>query len=440
VRLTAAFASALLVASPALAETTAIVGATVALGDGSAPIPDGVVLIEEGRIVAAGAHVAPPKDARIVDAHGRWVTPGLVSGFSVIGLFEVDGATESNDYGKDSSPYSAGLDVAPALNGASAAVHLERAGGVTRAFVSAQASRTIFGGEGALMTLAEGANPVSHAHAFELVELGQTGARLAGGSRVGAFAALKDALRQAEGYRQNPKSAVESAHEAALAHVDLEALLEVLDGKVPLLAHAERASDIRAALAVKKAHPGVRLVLLGAAEGWMLAGKIAAAHVPVIAAALTDVAESFEQLGATESNVGLLEKAGVKVAISTIDMTEPIQERRLPQLAGNLVGIAKLPNMTGLTWGEALATITSRPAEALGLGADFGALLPGRHADVVIWDGDPLEVSSAALEVFIDGVQQPMQTRQKELLQRYFDLGPQALPRSYQNPSAAPTR
>ena len=194
---------------------------------------------------------------------------------------------------------------------------------------------------------------------------------------------------------------------AALAERDLmlEALVPVVQGRVPLLVHVERGSDILTLLALKREVPSLRLVLVGATEGWTVARDIAAAGVPVIASAIADLPESFEQLAATQSNIGRMKAAGVLVGIGTINQDEARQARWEKQYAGNLVALGKIPGASGLSWGEAFATITSRPAEALGMGGEFGSLKPGRRGDVVIWDGDPLEIGTSAVNVFIDGVE-----------------------------------
>jgi imidazolonepropionase-like amidohydrolase len=422
---------AALMAAPAYAETTAIVGGTVAIGDGSQPIPNGIVVFKDGRVVSAGAFHGVPPGATVIDAHGKWVAAGIVAGFSDLGLVDVDGAEGSNDVSHAKSPFSVAIDVAPALNGDSPVVRLERAGGVTKAFVSAFATNSIFGGQGAVMTLGAGEDPVIRPRAFVYVELGEAGSRVGGGSRPAVYAALLDAFTQAEDFRRDPKSFGGREKDSLLKRADASALVMVLEGRTPLLAHVERASDIRSALALKQAHPRMRLVLLGATEGWMVARQIADAHVPVIAAALTDLPEAFETMGSTESNVGLLTKAGVTVGISTIDINEPVQQQRLNQLAGNLVAVGRMPGMTGLDWGQAFAAITARPAEALGVGDDMGSLRPGRRADVVIWDGDPLEVTSAPEAVFVDGARQAPDTRQGELLRRYFHPERGTVPRAY---------
>jgi imidazolonepropionase-like amidohydrolase len=343
----------------------------------------------------------------------------MVAGFSEIGLLDVDAVLESNDTKAGKSLFSAAIDVSTAINPNSAVVGMERAGGITRAVVSPAAAGSIFAGRGAVMDLGVKGPPVTRARVFQYVELGESGGREAGGSRPAAYAALRDAFSQALEYAQSPKSFV-IHHGSRLQRADVQALSTVLNGKTYLLAHVERASDIVSVLALKRDYPRLNLVLVGAGEGWMVAANIAAVHVPVIAAALSDLPESFERLAATESNVGLLDAAGVIVALSTLNMTEPPQQRRLAQEAGNLVGIARLPGATGLDWGRAFATITSRPAQVLGMDDRIGSLRPGRQADVVIWDGDPLELTSAPVAIFIDGKPQPTTSRQTELRARYM--------------------
>jgi imidazolonepropionase-like amidohydrolase len=410
-----------LLATPAFAQTTAIVGGTVAIGDGSQPIEEGTVLFHGDRIIAAGVGIAVPRDARVIDAHGKWVAAGIVAGFSNLGLLDVDSVSESNDSTSPKSPFGAAIDISPAINTSSAVVSMERAGGVTRAIVAPAAAGSIFAGQGAVIDLGVDNSPVTRPRAFEYVELGENGARQAGGSRPAAYAALRDAFAQAQDYARSPKDFGGRERDSLVKRPDAAALLRVLEGKMPLLVHVERSSDIASTLALKSDYPHLNLVLVGAAEGWMRSPAIAAAHVPVIAAGLSDLPEAFERLAATESNVGLLDRAGVVVAISTINMTEPPQQRRLNQQAGNLVGIAHLPGMTGLDWGRAFATITSRPAQLLGMDGQIGSLRPGRQADIVIWDGDPLELASAPVAVFIDGRPQPMASRQRELRDRYMN-------------------
>jgi imidazolonepropionase-like amidohydrolase len=221
------------------------------------------------------------------------------------------------------------------------------------------------------------------------------------------------------------------SEDVLLTRFDAAALVPVLQGNQALLVHVERARDILNVIGLKRDYPSLRIVLVGATEGWLVADKIASSHVPVIASAVNDLPASFEQIAATQSNVGRLRGAGVHVAIGMIDDNDTRYLFNQRQYAGNLVALANVPGAAGVRWGEALAMITSRPAEALGMGREIGSLAPGRKADVVIWSDDPLQVSSNAEAVFIDGVQQPMDSRQTRLRDRYKDLNRKVLPEAY---------
>ncbi len=421
-------AAAALTAPPVSAQTVAITGGTVAVGDGSQPIPGGTVVIRDGRIVAAGRGVPVPAGAQTIDATGKWVSAGIVAGIGNLGLADVGGVRESNDVSARTSPFAAAIDVSTAINPAGVRVGNERAGGVTRAIVAGGAAGSIFGGQGAVIDLGDDPDPVTRPRAFQFVELGETGASVGGGSRPAAYAALFDAFEQAADYRRNPAGFDGRSKDSLLTRADAQALLPVLDGRMPLVVHVERASDIRQVLALPKRYPRLRLILTGAAEGWMVARDIAAARVPVMASALADLPSSFEQLAATESNVGRMAAAGVTVGLL---YDGDAGEHVMKQFAGNLVAIAKVPGASGLDWGQAFAAITSRPAQVIGMDDEIGSLRPGRRADVVLWDGDPLEVTSAPLAVWIDGRPQPMESRQRRLRDRYLTLPEGALPKAY---------
>lgn len=413
----------------------AVTNATVAIGDGSAPIPGGTVLVRGGKIVAAGKSVAVPVGIPVIDGTGKWVTPGLVTAMTDLGLIGVGAVDESNDSYANTARFSAGLDVSLAIDPDAPPVAVSRASGITRAGVAPAAANAIFAGQGAVIDLAENGTGLSQPRAFQLVELGERGADLAGGSRVAAQALLRNALREARDLAQRkPAKAGDDApgqpFDALLTRVDAAALIPVVTGKQPLFVHVERAADIRGVLALGKEFPALRLVLVGAGEGWRVAREIAAAKVPVLASALADLPGSFETLAATQSNVGRMTAAGVEVALGGFyDLDQP---RYAPQFAGNLVGLSRVNGATGLSWGQALAAITSIPAEILGEGAVFGSLKPGLSGDVVIWDGDPLEVSSTPVKIYIDGKPQSLVNHQSRLRQRYRHAGEGALPKAYE--------
>ena len=421
--LTALFA---FITAPAIAQTIAITGGKVVIGDGSAPIDGGTVVVANGRVIAAGSAVAIPAGAQRIDATGKWVTPGIVAGFSRIGLAGVDGVDESNDTAAKSVPFSAALDIALAVNPDVAAISVNRAAGVTRAVVSPDAGSAIFGGQGAVIDTGADHDPITRAKAFQFVEFGESGANRAGGSRPALFALFRNALAEARDYQ-----AGRLREDSLLERADAAALVPVIAGTLRLVVHAESATDILAVLSLKREYPTLSLVLVGVTEGWRVADRIAAAGVPVIASAVNDLPAAFDQIAATQSNVGRMKAAGVSVAIGTIDDDDTRQAMHGAQYAGNLVALTRVPGATGLSWNDAFAAITSKPAQAIGMGSEIGSLQPGRRGDVVIWDGDPLEVTSGVEAVWIDGVRQPLETRQTRLRARYAHPQEGNLPKAY---------
>jgi len=471
-RLTAALSLA--GAAPLAAQTFVITGATVALGDGSQPIPNGQVVVRDGRVVAAGdVRMKLPADTQVIDARGKWVTPGIVAGFSRLGLAEVDltaseedggGKSDTSGAADDSTsngPFNAAIDVVPSINPLDTTIAVNRADGVTRALVAPNAGKNIFAGQGAVIDTGADMEPVTAARKFQFVELGETGAGNAGGSRASAHIMFRNALREAAELRryspgiaaasgrapderersvvQNPNESrvysvdARRSQDVLLTRFDAAALVPVLQGRQYLLVHVERASDILQVLSLKRDFPALKIVLVGASEGWMVADRIAKAGIPVIASAVNDLPASFEQIAATQSNVGRMRNAGVNVSIGMIDDNDTRNLFMERQYAGNLVGLQKIPGATGVSWGEALAMITSRPAEAIGMGGEIGSLTPGRRADFVIWSGDPLEGTSAAEQVYIDGVRQPLEDHQTKLRDRYRYLGRRDLPEAYRH-------
>ncbi|MBV8972060.1 MAG: amidohydrolase family protein [Sphingomonadaceae bacterium] len=419
-------AGAALIAAPLAAAPIAITNANVMTGAGTT-IEGATVVVDGGRIRSVGSGPAPA-GATVIDGTGRTVTPGLVVGMSDLGLDEIEGVGQANDTAAKKSPFSASLDVVPALNPRDSEIAVARTSGVTRAVVAPSAARDIFAGQGALIRLADGQDIVTRGRAFQLVELGEAGAENAGGSRTASFALFRNALAEAQRFASGRGR--EGNRENIYPRADTEALVPVVEGRQPLVVHAERASDILSVLALKADFPRLRLVLFGAREGWTVADRIAAAHVPVITSAIDDLPDAFETLASTRSNVGRMLAAGVVVGLGTSGGESTNQPRNVTQFAGNLVAQGRLPSGVGVTRDQALSLITKNPAEIFGM-ADTGVIAPGKRADLVVWDGDPLEVTSAPVAVLIDGVPQPLANRQTELRDRYRDLRHDTLPLEY---------
>jgi N-acyl-D-aspartate/D-glutamate deacylase len=226
----------------------------------------------------------------------------------------------------------------------------------------------------------------------------------AGVSRAGQFMLLEQATREAK-----PTPQMRDADFRLLTPTGREVLARYLAGG-RIAFSVDRATDIRQALAFAQKQ-GARPVVLGGAQAWQVAAMLAEARVPVVLDPLVDLPDSFDQLGATLENAARLHRAGVRIAFTNLnDSTH--NARKVRQAAG--VAVAN-----GLPWDAALAALTANPAEIFGLGAEYGRIAPGFVADLVLWSGDPLEVTTVAEQVWIDGRPQSMRSRQTELRDRY---------------------
>lgn len=405
--------------SPALAAPpVAIVGATLHTMGPAGEIRNGVIVIQDGMIRAVGPSAAVPAGATRIDAAGKVITPGLFDSLSRIGLVEVNQVDATVDAGSESDRITAALSVADALNPASSLIAVNRIEGLTHALVAPEVGETVIAGQAAVIRLA-GADLVLRSPAAMFAVLGEAGAEKAGGSRAAAILLLREALADARDWSEHRADWEKGARRSyALSRLDLEALLPVARGELPLIVQAHRASDLLAALRLAKEEK-LKLILAGANEGWQVAKEIAAADVAVLINPLDDLPGSFEALGATLENAARLKAAGVRVAFATFDAHNA---RNLRQAAGNAVA-------NGLTWNDALAAMTIEPAKIWGLADRLGSLEPGKEANLVIWDGDPLEVTSFPEKVFLHGAEIPMTSRQIELRDRYRALPLDPAPR-----------
>lgn len=413
-----AVVAAALHAAPLSAQTIAIEGGTVHTMTG-APIENGTVLVRDGRIVAVGADVSVPEGAQRIDARGKVVTPGLFDANTNMGLVEVGAVRGTVDFAMDTGEgpeadyVAAAFDVTDALNPQSIVIPVNRIAGVTTTV-----SRPVGGlvaGQGVVIDLAgeRAGDLLVRSPVAMFASLGEGSQRSGGGTRAGATLRLREVLDDARFYAANRASFDRGAsRRLAASRLDLEALLPVVEGRLPLAVEAHRASDIRTALRIAEEY-GLRLILLGATEGWMVADEIAAANVPVVVKVLQNLPANFERLGARYDNAALLRAAGVRVAISPEDTHN---SRNIKQEAGNAVAY-------GLPHEEALRAITLYPAQIFGVADSHGSLEPGKVANVVVWGGDPLELLTPVEAVLIGGRQIPLVSRQTELRDRYLEPG-----------------
>ncbi|HMG70838.1 MAG TPA: amidohydrolase family protein, partial [Gemmatimonadaceae bacterium] len=202
----------------------------------------------------------------------------------------------------------------------------------------------------------------------------------------------------------------------AASRLDLQALIPVVEGRLPLLVSVNRVSDIDAAMRLARDY-NIKLMISSAAEAWMMADKLAAARIPVLTGAMNNIPDGFASLGQRQENASLLRKAGVQVALigNGGGDEEAFNVRNLKVEAGNAVSY-------GMTWDDALRAVTLAPAEFFGAADRVGSLRPGLEANVVIWSGDPFEFTTRAEHVFVRGREYNEKTRQDQLIERYRTL------------------
>jgi imidazolonepropionase-like amidohydrolase len=405
---------AALLPAVAAAQTIALTGAKV-YPVSQPPIENATVVITGGIITAVGVNVTIPPNAERIDARGTWITPGLIDPVTVLGVVEIGAVPQANDASaKGDKSVAAAFRVWEGLNPASMLWAPTRNEGITT--VGVVPAGGLIAGQAAVVDLIEGSavQMVRRKPAAMVAQL-QSGATPDTSARGEVLQRLRELLQDAKTYATR-RPAYETARTRTFATTrpNLEALVPVLRGQLPLMLSVDRAADIDLALDLAREFT-LRLVLVGAEEGWMVAARIAAAHVPVITGALDNIPGSFATLGARQENAALLRKAGVTVALSTGG--ESFNVRNLKQHAGNAVAY-------GLSWDDALRAVTLTPAEILGVGGNVGTLQPGRAANVVVWDGDPFEFSTHAVRVIVHGREIRQLSRQDLLMDRYKSVPP----------------
>ena len=422
VTVAAAALVAVVAVAPAAAETIAITGAKIYPVSGPA-IENGTVLLRDGKIAAVGASVAVPADAKVIDAHGKVVTPGLLDSSSQIAAVEIGAYDETSDYQEKNDRITAAFDPADGLNPLATNVPVTRVEGITRAVVSPQPGNSLIAGQAVLIDLAattpDPRSMVERDPVAMVAALGDQGAELAGGARGASMLRLREALEDAKDYAAN-RHAWETAQrrDYSLSRLDLEALVPVVKGELPLAINADRASDILAAIRLAS-DEHLKLILTSVKEGWMVAPQIAAAKVPVVVDAMANI-PGFDSLGTTLENAGRMQKAGVDVVLASFDAHNA---RDLRHAAGEAVSY-------GMAWDAALRALTAAPAKLWGIADRYGTIEPGKDGDLVVWSGDPFELLTSAEHVFIKGREVPADTRQRELVERYRKVG-QPMPPAY---------
>ncbi len=383
---------------------------TIHTGTAAGTIEHGSILIVDGRIRTIGRDVAAPAGTDVVDLHGRPVTPALFGGLGELGVIEVSGEHSTDDSTLKLGEMRPEFDPALAFNPDSVPVAVARVEGIgfTLLLPGAEAGgkgapgSSILPGLASVATL-DGRAPSAPA-ALDVV-LGEDAAALDGGSRAAAYMLFSQALDEAR------SGSVAAGDARLLTPTGRRTLARFVAERRPFLFNLDRAADIRVAVAFAEREK-LRAVIVGGAEAWRVAPLLARAKVPVVLDPFDDLPESFDRIGATLENAARLAAAGVEIVFS-LRGEMPHDVRKLRQAAGNAVA-------HGLAWDAALAAVTRTPAELFGA-REFGVLAAGMPANLVVWSGDPLEVTSLVTAEWLDGRPQSLATRQTALRERYYE-------------------
>lgn len=415
-----ALAAALLglVATPGFATETLIRNATVHTVDSAGSLTGTDVLIREGRIAAIGQGLQAGVGAVVVEAGGRPLTPGLFGGMTGLGIEEISLEPSTVDQGHTPgaaevplavTPYPE-FDVRPAFNPDSVAIGVNRVEGISFAWVapSARPGGTLFAGLGGIARLDGRRDAFTPGSESLLLDLGADTLALSGNSRAAQYMLLEQAYAEAvplPGMRDGDFRLLTPKGRAVLAR-------HLKSGRLAF--EVDRASDIRQVLAFA-ARTGARVLIVGGSEAWREAAALAAARVPVVLDPLINLPATFDDLASSLENASRLHAAGVAIAFTHFNAATH-NAHKVRQAAGNAVA-------HGLPWEAALAALTRNPAEIFALGDQLGRIAPGMQADLVLWSGDPLEVTSLADAMWIAGEPQSMRSRQTELRDRYLGAG-----------------
>lgn len=400
-----------LVSLPVAAERIAIVGGTV-YGAGADPVENATVLVDGSTIVSVTGGGTVPAGYRVIDATGKWVTPGLMVASSTLGLGEVSLSAGIVDATVKKTKSTLSLEVPPAFNPDTTLIPVTRIEGITRAVTGFARTEDMWQGLGAVIHLGSEDAPFVEERAFLHLNVSESGANRSGGSRAALWQAVFAKLDAAgadngasadgkEGDGKKPKK----------PDPEKQVLQQLLSGDLKLVVTAQRKSDILQVLRLQDRY-GLDIVLAGAVEAWRVADRLAQAGIPVVLDATDNLPQNFETLAASQANAARLHAAGVRIAFTG---SGSHNARLAPQYAGNAVA-------NGLPWQAAFDGLTRGAAEIFGISDRYGTLQAGKDADVVVWSGDPLELMTDVEAVLIRGEQIALESRQTKLADRYKSL------------------
>jgi hypothetical protein len=383
---------------------------------GTPPLLQGAdILVRDGRIADIGSKLTAPDGAAVIEGAKRPVTPAFFAGITALGLEEISLEQSTVDQALHYDKMRPEFDVTLAYNPWSASIPVTRIEGYGWTLLSASRSGSIIGGRGRAVSL-DGAYDSFLSAPILFIGLGSQTSALSGNSRAAQFMLLNQA-------EEESRSAMAWSPDALLT-VEGRRVLAGFSGGNIVLFDVNRAGDILQVLAFS-ARNSLTPVIVGGAEAWMVANQLAEAGVPVVLDPLVNLPSTFDQIGARLDNAAILHAAGVTIAF-TGSGDAPHNARKLRQAAGIAVS-------NGLPHEAAIAALTINPATIFGLDPGWGALTVDSPANLVIWSGDPLEVTTIAQAVFLDGKEIPLVSRQTLLRDRYLPRDP-GKPRAYIKP------
>jgi len=367
------------------------------------------ILIKDGSIHKIGKDLENNygyKIDKVISINNSLVTPGFITPYSQLGLVEIDMIPETRD--DSSSLYSAGFSISQAFNPSSTLIPHNLNGGITSS-ITMPNSRGLFRGMASFFNLSGSLDSLMEKD-MAMVANFTTGNE----SKAGNIQLMEDSIALARDFDLSDNINIDNylPDGVKLSIRDLKALKKVSKKQIPLIIRADRASDIIALIKFAD-RVSINLILLGASEGWMVADTISKANIPVILEPINNLPSSFDRLGSRLENAALMNEAGVKVMFKS-DNYDTHNAYLSRQGAGIAVSY-------GLPWKEAIKALTSNIAEAFNL-EKIGSIEPGFKADLIIWNSDPLEVTSYPKEIYIKGVEMSSSTRSKKLRDRYLNL------------------
>jgi imidazolonepropionase-like amidohydrolase len=405
-------------------ETIAIINAKIYTMTG-APIENGVLILKGGKIEDIGTGIQPPAGARVINASGKTVLPGFIDSNCHVGLEEVNQVKATVDDSEATDPVTPQLSVMDAFYPDSKTIGVTRSNGITTGIV-APADENVFTGMSAVVEFSGNRldQIVLKSPSALHVTLGEAPKATYGqrnkipSTRMGTAAILRETFQKAKEYDQKlkdeskPKSDEKKGKDSKEPERNLksEAVLQVLQGKIPLVVSAHRVDDILTATRIADEFGISNLVINHGTEAYKISSILAQKKIPVLVGPVTTQPDRMETLGARYENAAMLQKAGVLIAIQTNDAHNV---RNLPYEAGIAVA-------NGLPYEEALKAITVNPSRIFKVDHEIGTLEKGKRANLIIANGDPLEPKTAIEKVFIGGIEMPDMNYHKQLWQDFL--------------------